>query len=659
MMKIEELVQSANIAAQLDEETLAKCATQVYDGYIIDEDSRADWLKQASNAMLLVKQVEEPKNYPFTGAANVMFPLLLRAAIDFAARTYPEIVKGDKVVGIKVNGMDPTGQNLEKAIRVSKHMSYQLLHEASEWERETDQLLQSLAVVGTVFRKTYYDMVRDKVVSEFWTHDKIIVNANVRSLKDARRITQIISCYKNDIIENIRSGIYSDIDVDTLVCDENKSYNDADPCYTLVEQHCYLDLDEDGYKEPYSVTMVKESKKILRIVARYSLDDIVWNDDLVVNITPLQQYVDYHFIPSPDGSFYSLGLGHLLYPLNKAANSVLNQIIDAGNLYNNQCGFIGKGLRVKGGEVRLQMGEWKIVDSAYGSDIKSNIVPLPAREPSGTLFQVLGMLIEQAKDLSSVQDSMLGKGPTTNVTATTTSTHLDQSLKVFSSIQRRLQQSLQREFQQLFKLNSWFVSDEAYQNVLNIPGASVAEDYDAASLDVIPVSDPAMSSEIQRMAKAQALMSIQGLDPFWVRVKLLQALEMPEAEIQKLNPPPDPKAPPPPELQQIMADTEYTAAKTKSEQADIQLKLMELEMKKAAINAKIEETSARIAKIHSDSVLNYADAELKSEQAGNQANQKSMEMEARRQETMASTAVEMMKIKAKEKEQSEKRTNGV
>ena len=603
-LTLEEILKAKNVAELLDDSHLSEIGQRCKRGYEIDESSRSDWTTKTDLAMDIAKQTMKAKNTPFPGASNVKYPLITRAAIDFAARTYPEIVQGQQIVKASVMGQDPEGQKAMRADRVSKFMSWQLLNDANDWEEGTDKLLHILAVVGTVFRKTYYDPVLKTSCSKLCNPDQVVVNYNIENLKEARRITHLIPMYANHIIERQRAGLYLECDIDSLKYSEDGESDDPDPAICIAEQHCYLDLDEDGYHEPYIVLFHKESGKVLRIYPLYTKKRIDKDrDGTVKRIDRIDYFTDYHYIPSPDGGFYSLGLGHLLYPVNETVNTTLNQLLDSGNLANQQGGFIGRGLRIKGGSVSLKMGEWKVLDAASGTDIKNNIVPTPYKEPSSVLFQLLGLLLEAGKDLSSVQDSMQGKGQTQNVPATTILTMVEQGLKVFSAIQKRIYRSFKKEFQKLFDLNEMYLTDAEYSNVLDDQMAKVSVDFNLDDMDVRPVADPSASSDVQRITRAQAVASIPGLNPAGVQMMMLKALNLPEELIATLLP--DPQAPPPPEALKLMAETEMLKVQAVTEQASQTFMAANFDLEKQKFIADAKERLARIQKMEADTIINF------------------------------------------------------
>ncbi len=551
-MNIEELRDSVNIAEHLEDEQLSKIGSQVVAMYEYDLLSLRDWRDVLDKAMDIAKQTLEQKNDPWENASNIKYPLITRAGIDFASRTYPEFIQNSRVVKASVVGDDPEGAKAERAFRVSTHMSWQLLKQSSSWEDSTDRLLHILPLVGTVFRKTYFDSILRQPVSEFCPPESVIVNYKTSSLEEARRISHVLNIDSNRVLERMRNGTYLDLSLDELRTGDGYEAEDDDATLNLIEQHCFLDLDDDDYKEPYIVVVHKATRKVLRIVARF--EKIHRNSSKqIVRIEPQQYFTDYHFIRSPDGGFYSLGLGSLLLPMNAAINTLFNQLIDSGTLNNRQGGFLGRGLRLKNGEFKSQMGTWHVLDAAAGTNLQQNIVPFPTKEPSNVLFQLLGMLIEGGKDLIAATDLMSGKGQTQNVSPSTVLAMIQQGMKIFQGISKRLYNSFTKEFKKIYKLNKDNITQKDYQAALDNPNADVKQDYSSEDYDICPVADPAMTSDAERIIKAEAIRNTPGVDPYQASKFYLESLQIDEAKIKILLPEPNPDAPPPAEVQKDLA----------------------------------------------------------------------------------------------------------
>lgn len=594
--QLNKALESKNIAEDMDEEELAKIGAECHQGYRIDLESKSAWDKQVDEWIKLAAQVKEIKTFPWPRASNIKYPLLATASMQFAARAYPSLVPADgKIVQFKVVGADPQGVKAALADKLAKHMNYQLLEDMCDWEDETDRLLIQLPIVGCLFRKTYFDPIRKCNVSKLIGPKDLVVNYWATSLEQAHRKTEIIPMTKNQLQTYINAELYCDVDVGLPQSQPDlpgkmgksdvhgntvpSSRDDTTP-YVILEQHTYLDLDDDGYAEPYIVTFEDSSKKVLRIVARYDSDGINTKPDGdLISIEPVEYYTKYGFIPNPDGGFYDIGFGHLLGPINESANTLINQLVDAGTLSNLQAGFIGKGLRLKLGESMFQPGEWKAVN-ATGDDIKKQIFPLPVKEPSKTLFELLGMLVTSAKELASIAEIFTGKMPGQNTPATTTQSTIEQGMKVFTAIYKRIYRSLRKEFKKLFRLNS--IYDENFEKAQLVLDEPISKnDYDPHTYDVCPAADPTASSSTQKTQKAQELLQLLPLGTINVMEatkRALEAQEQPnlEALLQQPQPQQDPKVQQA-QAQMQMKQQEHQMDMQKS-QAELQIKQMEAMM---------------------------------------------------------------------------------
>lgn len=580
---LRKFLKSKNVADEIDEEELNSIGRRVVDEYEIDLNSRSHREKQIDIAMDLAMLVKRSKNFPWPGASNVKYPLITHAAIQFASRAYPALVKGDKVVAGKVVGnddgtpqpvIDPqtqqpavnpetgqpavqmvgAGQKRERAERTSTYMNFQLLAQMPDWESDLDRMLHILPIVGSMFKKTYYDPMMGRPSSDLIMPKHFVINNAAKSLESASRYTQEFELFPNEIEERTRSGVYREIEYNKAEPQEERSdykkkkkssdyADDPNAPHFFLEQHTYLDLDEDGYAEPYVVTVHKTSNQVVRIFPRFNLDSIEVNArGQVARIIADQYFTKFGFVPSADGGIYDTGFGELLYPINETINSLINQLLDAGTLQNTGGGFVGKGLRIRGGAIKQKMGSYTVVDSTGGS-IKDNIVPIPHADPSMVLFQMLGSLIEAGKDIASVKDILSGE-QMANQAATSTLAMIEQGITSFKAIYKRLYRSQKEEFKKLYKLNARFLSDVDYQNVLDIPGASARQDFNVGSMDIIPVSDPDVVTDAQRMAKAQLLMELRGdptLDSTEIVNRLFDAANIEDRAqlMAKQAPPPD------------------------------------------------------------------------------------------------------------------------
>lgn len=543
---ISQLIDQTNIAEHLTDDELNEIGNDAFTGYAYDLDSRSEWEQCLDEWLKLAKQIKEEKSYPWPKASNVKYPLLSTAAMQFAARAYPSLVPSSgKIVYGKVIGKDPKGEKLERATRVSTFMSWQLLEEMEGWEEGMDKLLIMLPVMGTVFKKTYWDPIDETNCSKVILPKDLIVNYWAKSLKRAERISEYIEMSPRKLKERQNAGLFLDIDLGQAVLPEARSdadthapAQDETTPYILIEQHTFLDLDDDGYKEPYIVTFHKDSKKVLRIVANYDKDAIKLNDGgKVIKIDPVQYYTKFGFIPNPDGGFYDIGFGVLLGPINESVNTLINQLVDAGTLNNLQGGFLGKGLRLRMGETRFMPGEWKAVN-ATGDDLRKQIVPLPSKEPSNVLVQLMGTLISSGKELASVAEIFVGKMPGQNTPATTTMATIEQGMKVFTAVYKRLYRSLAEEFKKLYRLNQIYVNPDTEVSVLD--SAVGPDDFNSKDYDIVPGADPTAISQTEKLMKAQGLAELLSmapgiLDPVKVVYRILDAQEQPSWQ-ELINP---------------------------------------------------------------------------------------------------------------------------
>jgi chaperonin GroES len=406
-----------------------------------------------------------------------------------------------------------------------------------------------------MFKKTYWDSLHERNCSKLVMPKNLVVNYWTRHLEQAERVSEIIEMSKRLYQERVNAELFLDTDIgDPKMPQDSKNAptNDATTPYTFIEQHTFLDLDDDGYEEPYIVTFHRESGTVLRIVARFDEKGLkVDNDGKVIYIEPIQYYTKFGFIPNPDGSFYDIGFGVLLGPLNESVNTLINQLVDAGSLSNLQSGFIGKGLRIKMGETRFQPGEWKAVN-ATADDLKKQILPLPVKEPSNVLFQLMGALITSGKELASVAEIFVGKMPGQNTPATTTMATIEQGMKVFTAVYKRIYRALAEEFKKLYRLNEVYLNPDTYVEVID--DNVNPNDFKEIGYSICPGADPSAVSQTERLLKAQGLVELLPmgvLDPIEVVTRVLEAQEQPN--IQKLfhpqvqqtgQPPqqPDPKA---------------------------------------------------------------------------------------------------------------------
>lgn len=570
--------------AEISDEMLQRIGMRCKREYDIDWNSCAEWREKTDQAMKLAMQIAEPKNYPWPKASNVIYPLMTTAAFQFAARAYPGMIPGKNVVKGLVIGDDkgvpapaqvsqglgqpgqgltspappsgpsapapanpngqgwliPPGAKQARADRVAEHMSYQLLDEQKEWEHEMDTLLHVLPITGCEFKKSFFDADAGHNVSLRVSAQNLVVNYKAKSLERAPRLTEEVQYYPLEVEEMEMAGTFRPI---SYTASEDGG-DDEDAPRNFLEQHRWIDLDDDGYREPYIVTLHKESAQVVRIVARYEIDGIKWNatKGRIQKIEPVHYYTQYDFFPNLEGGIYGTGFGQLLRPINESINTTLNMMFDAEHLKTAGGGFVGKNLSMNAGAIRFQLGEYKAVNT-NGQAIRDSILPLPAPGASPMLFELLGYLTEAGKEVSGIKDVLTGQTVPANLPATTMLAMIEQGLKQYTGILKRVFRSFKDELDKLYRLNRLYLDQEASYKVGDVWKTITRADYEKGS-GVAPIGDPTMATDMQKLGRAQFLESMLGdplMDHKEIRLRQLDAAQIPDAD--KLfvdNPPPNP-----------------------------------------------------------------------------------------------------------------------
>jgi chaperonin GroES len=612
-LDLAKVVREDNVAELLSKQDCQTIACHVYDSWSIDQSSRMAWEQQMANALKLATQVSEQKTFPWPNCSNVKFPMITIAALQFHARAYQALLPGPDVVKCKVYGADPEGIEAMRAARIADHMSYQVLEEDEAWEEVHDRILITVPIIGCAFKKIYFDSDLGRVVSSFVPAKNLYIPYFAASLETASRLTEYIELSPNKLIQRVRSDLYlkdvaetrpaADSSNDLLetvqdqIQGQTEPAQDLDRPYELLEQHGWLDLDGDGYQEPYIITIRKDTKQLCRIVARFVSPGIHRNSRKeVMSIEPTHYYEKYSFIPSPDGGIYDLGWGCLLGPLNESINTAINQLLDAGTLATTGGGFLGRGARLRSGNIALKPFEWVRVD-ATGDDLRKSIVPASFKEPSMVLFQLLQLLISYGERVAGVTDSQVGVNPGQNTPAETTRTVVAEGQKVFLGILKRLYRSMKKEFQKRYILNRHFLDSEFeyYSPLSGMVRKVLAQDYIASEKVICPVADPNMLTDAQRLQQVQLLKqsaaTTQGYDLAAVERRFLEALRIPD--ISQVFPGPD-KVPAQPHYR-IQIETMRSEAKAAENRANLQLEALKL-LGEADIN------QAKIGKLQAETL---------------------------------------------------------
>lgn len=593
-LKLTEVVRDDNIAESLCEEDRQAIAEAVYSAWELDERSRMSWEERMSTALKLATQVAETKTFPWPNCSNVKFPLITIAALQFHARAYQALLPGPDVVKCKVYGADPDGAEASRAARVSDHMSYQVLEEDEAWEEVHDRVLITVPIVGCAFKKIYFNSELGRNVSSFVQAKNLYIPYFAASLETASRLTELVELSPNTVVQYVRSGLFLEgVDetspqvgtnhselkrVNDQIQGQEEPAQDYDRPYEFLEQHGWLDLDGDGYREPYIITIRKDTRQLCRIVARFVSNGVRKNTrGQVISIEPTHHYEKYSFIPSPDGGIYDLGWGSLLGPLNESINTAINQLIDAGTLATTGGGFLGRGARLRSGNVALKPFEWIRVD-ATGDDLRKSIVPASFKEPSMVLFQLLQLLISYGERVAGVTDAQVGVNPGQNTPAETTRTVVAEGQKVFLGILKRLYRSMKKEFQKRYILNRRFLAQEfSYYSPLSGDTRKVlALDYAPSEKVICPVADPNMLTDAQRLQQVQLLKqsaaTTQGYDLAAVERRFLEAIRV--SDINTVFPGPD-KVPAQPHYR-IQIEQMRNEARLAEQRGNIQLEALKL-----------------------------------------------------------------------------------
>lgn len=557
-LNINKIVNSPNIAEMLDARDLTTIGSKVVTEFKLDKESRSQWEKRVESAMKLALQVAEAKSFPWSNASNIKFPLVTIAALQFHSRAYPALIPNQDIVKVDYdtsNALDPQEktQAEDRNKRIEKHMSYQLLKQDQCWEAEMDKVLITVPIVGCAFKKTYWDFNEDHPISENVLAKDFVVSYWTKNLKDCNRQSHVLYLSANDVLSRQRRGIWSDfklvpqqpVDEDNLAQAQDQAQGvnqpNGDPAtpYEFIEQHRWEDLDGDGFKEPYIITVHKDTSKVVRIVANYFESSIKRNaKGEILSIKPESYFTKYSFIPSPDGGFYDIGFGILLGPLNESINTIINQLVDAGTMANTAGGFLSRGIKIRGGNYNFAPLEWKHVDST-GEDLAKGIYPLPVREPSQVLYTLLTTLVNYGERIVGSTDIMVGENVGQNTPAETSRTMAEQGMKVFAGIFKRIYRSLNEELRKVYRLNQLYLPEE-FKFCGN---AVLASDYESNATDLRPSADPYVVSDVQRIMQAETLkqtaLMVPGFNTYKVMYRYLEALKIPNIE-EVL---PDPKGP--------------------------------------------------------------------------------------------------------------------
>ena len=543
---------SDNLAEFLGEDYLGEISSDLRASYEDDMESRSEWEETYTKGLDQLGVKYEERSQPFEGASGVTHPLISESVTQFQAQAYKELLPAGGPVQTQVLGMQDAARE-EQASRVKDFMNYQIMEVMEEFDPDMDQLLFYLPLSGSCFKKIYFDEAKQRAVSKFVPAQDLVVSYAASDLHTAARVTHVLRMDANELRKMQIAGFYRDVEVSKYDEEEDEvrqkinsiqgtSKGYTDEVYTILEMHVSLDLEgfEDmspdgeptGIALPYIVTIDEGSGKVLSI--RRNFEE---NADLAKK---QQYFVHYKFMPGL--GFYGFGLIHMIGGLGRAATSILRQLIDAGTLANLPAGFKARGVRVRNDDEPLQPGEWRDID-APGGNIRDAIIPLPYKEPSATLGQLLGTLVENGRRFVSLADQQTSNMNQEAPVGTTVAL-LERGMKVMSAIHKRLHYSQKNEFRVLARIFRDNLPQEYPYDVAGGDRTVMAADFDGR-VDVIPVSDPNIFSMAQRVTLAQTQLQLAQSNPQVHNLhaafrRMYQALEVQNID-EILPPPPQPQ----------------------------------------------------------------------------------------------------------------------
>jgi len=528
-----------NLVDDLDEETLEDIAIQVHDNFTADKDSRAEWESMFERGFDLLGLKLEEASEPFEGACTAVHPILIESAVKFQSKATQELFPASGPVKSQIIG-EVTEEKEKQSHRVKDFMNYQVTEQMPEYFDEFERMLFHLPLIGSAFKKIYFDSSLNRPVSEFVPIDQFYVSYYATDLRRADRYTHVIYRSPVEMQRDMAGGMYAEVDLPEASTPEFAPISQKmdtimglspsgshDPQYVLLEQHCYLDIegyeDEDGLSLPYIVTIEEQSRKVLSIRRNYNKDDRRREKKIF--------FTHYRFVPG--FGFYGLGLIHFLGNLTMTATAAMRSLVDAGQFANLPGGFKAKGMRIVGDNDPIAPGEFREVE-ATGNDLSKMIINLPYKEPSQTLFQMLNFVTATAQKFADTTEQVVSDAASYGPVGTTMAL-LEASSKFFSAIHKRLHKSQHDEFKLLSRINFEYLPEESMVDIPNGTLNIYRNDFDGR-IDIIPVSDPNIPSSAHRMMMAQlALQLSQAAPPGMFNVEELNKTILQAANIPNLD----------------------------------------------------------------------------------------------------------------------------
>jgi len=510
----------SNLAEYLPDEVLNSLGAELADNYMDYKSSRKDWEKTYTQGLELLGFNYDDRTEPFKGASGATHPVLAEAVTQFQAQAYKELLPADGPVRTQLIGM-PSPEKEAQSVRVKDFMNYQIMSEMPEYEAEFDQMLFYLPLAGSAFKKIYYDEIMQRAVSKFVPADDIVVPYTATSLDDCESVIHKVRMTENDLRKQQVGGFYKDVEIDPSYMEETTSEKVQrelegtsrgrdQKMFTLLECHVNLDLEgfedlgEDetptGIKLPYIVTLEEGTRKILSIRRNFAAEDIMK--------TKINYFVHFKFLPGL--GFYGFGLTHMIGGLSRTATAALRQLLDAGTLSNLPAGFKMRGIKMRDEAQSIQPGEFRDVD-APGGNLKDAFMTLPFKEPSATLLQLMGVVVSAGQRFASIADLQVGDGNQQAAVGTTVAM-LERGSRVMSAIHKRMYAAMKKEFGIMARVFKTYLPPEYPYDVVGGQKQIKQTDFDDR-VDILPVSDPNIFSQTQRISIAQTEMQLAASNP--------------------------------------------------------------------------------------------------------------------------------------------------
>tara|TARA_R100001440_G_scaffold7529_2_gene14744 strand:- start:999 stop:3485 length:2487 start_codon:yes stop_codon:yes gene_type:complete len=546
----------ANLAELLPEEVLGPIGSELFSNYQDYKTSRKDWEHAYTNGLDLLGFKYEEKSEPFKGASGATHPVLAEAVTQFQALAYKELLPSQGPVRTQIIGAS-TPDKEAQALRVKEFMNYQIMSEMKEYEPEFDQMLFYLPLTGSTFKKIYYDEIMQRTVSKFVSADDLIVPYSATSLDDAETIIHVVKMSENELRKQQVAGFYRDIELSPGQSEETESQKKEreldgmsksrdQQMFTLLECHVNLDIEgfEDtdsadqatGIKLPYIVTIEEGSNEVLSIRRNYEVND--------ATRSKIQYFVHFKFLPGL--GFYGFGLIHMIGGLSRTATAALRSLLDAGTFSNQPSGFKMRGIKLRDEAAPIQPGEFRDVD-APGGNLRDAFMPLPFKEPSGTLLQLMGIVVQAGQRFASIADLQVGEGNQQAAVGTTVAM-LERGSRTMSAIHKRLYASMRREFSLMARVFKLYLPPVYPYDVVGGQRQIKQSDFDDR-IDILPVADPNIFSQTQRISLAQTEMQLAASNPaihnqYEVYRNMYEALGVKDIDLILKKPqPPMPKDP--------------------------------------------------------------------------------------------------------------------